>query len=148
MRRNIRARRVVPAWTWLVYGLTLGLAACATLPQGTPEQIVTERAKARWAAVLAGDFESAYGYYSPGYRSSHSLEAFKTRMASSRVAWTGVRLDSLRCQAEVCRPVFYVDYKVTSPLPMVGEIESATRVEEDWLLQEGRWWYVPGETQP
>ena len=62
------------------------LAACATTggvtaesPLEVKQAAVTERAKARWQAVIDGDVEKAYGYLSPGSKAVTSLSKITRR---------------------------------------------------------------------
>ena len=65
------------------------LTACATAPGNTGDSIA-ERAQDRWDALLAGDFETAYAFYSPGYRSTTSVVDLAFEIRSRRVwDWIG-----------------------------------------------------------
>ena len=64
----------------------LMLAACATTGGVTTESplevkraAVTERAKARWQAIIDGDVAKAYGFLSPGSKAVTSLESYQAR---------------------------------------------------------------------
>ena len=60
---------------------------------------MTERANARWAALIKGDLDAAYAFLSPASREMVSLAAFKaqTRAADYREA----KIDKVECEAEV-----------------------------------------------
>jgi hypothetical protein len=84
----------------------LALSGCGqdapTVDDRTPEEIVHERAQQRWDALLAGDIERAYGFITPAYRATSSLELYRARFGSA-IQWNecdravrGVRAGSLR----------------------------------------------------
>lgn len=123
------------------------LAGCAAVEPRAPEDIVAERAQARWDALLAGDVDAAYPYYAPGYRSGVSMDAMRSRLARSRVNWQDVRLEEIQCSETLCRPVFVVSYQYRSPLPRVGTVNSAARLEERWIRDKGEWYYVPSDVE-
>lgn len=119
------------------------LAGCAAAPPKTPEKAVAERAQARWEALLAKDYDSAYTYYSPGYRSAMSLAGFRQRRATQRVRWTQAEFKGVECEQQVCHSRFQVTYKYRMPVRGVGEVQSSRLVTENWVLADGGWYYVP-----
>jgi len=50
----------------MMIGMIALLAACSD-PRPAAE-VVEERAQARWEAMVARDFQTAWEYYTPGYR--------------------------------------------------------------------------------
>lgn len=120
------------------------LAACATTGGGGGGDVV-KRAEARWEAVLAGDFERAYQYYSPGYRSSHSPGDFELSMRLRKVQFRGARFVDHACEGDRCDLKFEVKYFVASPVPGLDKWESKTTLDETWIRTQGEWWYLPDE---
>lgn len=119
----------------------LALTACAaTGPQTHP---VVERAQARWNALLAGDLETAYGYYSPGYRSSTSVVDFGIEWRVRKVGYTSAAYKEHVCEDVRCTVLFDITYKVTRPVPGLTTWESKSVVEETWVRTDGEWWYLP-----
>lgn len=127
----------------LVFSALLALAGCAATGPESPAEAVAERAQARWEALLAKDYKKAYTYYSPGYRSAEPLAAFQRRLSIQRVRWTKAEYQGVECQGQVCHPSFRVTYKYRAPVQGVGTITSARKITEDWVLTDGRWYYVP-----
>ncbi len=132
------SRRVIGAVRWGVLLSTLALAACASLTKESPAEdkvtAATERANARWQAMLKRDFDAAYTYLSPSSRAVTPLSAFKTR--ASRAAFRAAKIDGVSCVNEVCTVKLTVTYDhrvmkgVTTPL------------EETWVIARGQVWYV------
>lgn len=123
------------------------LAGCAAVEPRPPEDVVAERAQARWAALLDGDIEEAHQYYAPGYRDGVSVDSIRARMKGSRLNWREVELEEIECSESLCRPVFMVRYDYRSPLPRVGTVNSAARLEERWIREGGNWYYVPTDVE-
>ena len=81
----------------------LGLAACASAPQGggsaaltsqeAKQAAVAQRAQARWDAMVRDDMEAAYAFFSPGSRAVTSLDKFKTN--TRRGAFRSARIDKV-----------------------------------------------------
>ena len=134
-----------PGKTALLRALMLSgvfLTACATGPGGVGNSIV-ERAQDRWDALLAGDFETAYGFYSPGYRSSRSVFDLAFEIRSRRVQWVSAEYRDHSCDERVCTVNFEVGFKVIKPVRGLPEWESSSLVDEKWVKTEGQWWYLP-----
>jgi hypothetical protein len=119
----------------------LMLTACATTGGVTTESplelkkaAVTERAKARWQAVIDGDVAKAYGFLSPGSKAVTSLESYK-----ARARLTGFRsadIESVACETEACK----VQVRVTLDHRLMKGIPAS--LEETWVLENGYYWYV------
>src|SRR4029453_4610437 len=74
--------------------LAVVTAACATLSPSSPAEekvkVVTERATARWNAIIGKDFATAYGYMSPASRATVTPNGFKT--IASRIEYRAVKV--------------------------------------------------------
>ncbi len=120
------------------------LAACATTTGGGSSSVV-DRAEKRWTALIAGDFQSAYDYYSPGFRSSRSLGDFELSMRLRKVQVAGVEYVDHQCEAERCTVNFLARYKVASPVPGIEVWEGKSSLEERWIRTDGEWWFLPDD---
>jgi hypothetical protein len=118
------------------------LTACATAPENT-ENSIAERAQDRWEALLAGDYETAYAFYSPGYRSTKSVVDFAIGVRSRRVRWTSAEYMEHSCLENSCTVLFNVGFTVNRPVPGMKKFEGSNTVEEKWVKTEGQWWYFP-----
>lgn len=125
----------------------LGLAACATPPQGgsqapavlTPEAkqaLVRQRATSRWELLVKEDLDSAYAYMSPGSRSTTSLDKFKS--TSRRGQYRAGRVDTVTCDGDACEARVYVTYDH----PKMKGI--TTPIIESWIIDGGQAWFVYG----
>jgi hypothetical protein len=112
----------------------LGLVGgCASVESKPTEQVVAERAQARWDALLKGDVEGAYGYLSPGSRAVNTLEAYKSSIREN--FWKAARVGKATCASEACEVAAEVEYEFRRS-------RVKTPLSETWVKQEGNWWYV------
>ena len=117
----------------LLIWLTSLLAGCGE-PK-TAEQIVAERAQARWDALLAGDFETAYSFATPSYRDLVDAIRFQQGLGG-HASWLGAKVREVTCREDVCEAMVRLKYR--SPLPPRMEFE--TDDIERWLSEDGEWW--------
>jgi hypothetical protein len=134
---------VSPVVTVLVLLAVVLLSACATTPTASPEDIVKERAQARWDALLDGDFATAYSYYSPGYRSAMTVVDFEIGIRMRKVQYRTAEYQGHSCEKNVCTVRFKVGYQVAKPVPGLGDWESDGMVSEQWIKSNSEWWFLP-----
>ena len=128
-------------WPFIACSLLALVSACATTQPAGGD--VKSRAQERWDALASGDLDTAYAFYSPGYRSSHSRVDFEIDLRSRRVRWTGAKVLEASCEADLCTVESKVDYKVIKPVPGVPEWKSSENVAERWVRVDGQWWFFP-----
>lgn len=122
----------------------LGLlcSGCAILKPEPPEEVVARRATERWQALIRGDFERAYRYYTPSFRKEVDLKSFALEKRKGVGVWQAARVEQVECpERERCRVLVRVKTRFVHP--RYGPIESETPVEERWVYKDGKWWYVP-----
>ena len=117
------------------------LSGCAAM--GPKTDPVVERAQERWDALISGDLEKAYTYYSPGFRSSNSLIDFGVTMRTRAVRWTSAAYRDHSCEGERCIVRFDIVFRVPRPVPGLDVYEGKNVVEDVWIRSQGQWWYVP-----
>ena len=136
-------RRLVKSGLLLAFMFTsIFLTACATSPESAGDTI-EKRAQDRWDALLAGEYEKAYAFYSPGYRSTTSVFDLALRTKSQRVQWVSAEYKDHSCDESVCTVNFLVGFKVVKPVSGLNVWENSTLVGEQWIKTEGQWWYLP-----
>jgi hypothetical protein len=147
---NIKRTINMNAWRRQLLSLTSLLAAifllsaCASTPPGSeiPEETLVDRAKNRWAALFAADFEKAYSYYSPGYRSSVSAANYAIDIQSRKVIWTSAEYRDHSCEENSCTVTFNVGYRVYKPAPGMDKWDGKSLHHETWIKTGGNWWFV------
>lgn len=122
--------------------LSVGMMGCAGLGGGLtqsvqiePQKMVADLAAARWEALIKGDFTKAYSYLSPGTRDVMSLDLYKTKIRGG--IWKKANVDSVSCEQDRCKVLMAIEYSYRD----IKSLE--TRLDENWLRQDGKWWFVP-----
>jgi len=122
---------------------TLLLGACATAPRDhtadayagkSIEDQVRERATKRWEALIRGDLDAAYGYFSKATRDTYPFEAYRTKMRPGM--WRQATIDSVKCADGLC------EVAVTVTMDHARLKGIVTPVAERWIVQDGVAWYV------
>ena len=113
------------------------LAGCAAFGVATPERTVQERSAERWKALIAGDFNKAYGYMAPSYRAVTSLERYRSSIGGV-AAWVGAEVIRVECATDKCIARVKIEAKPTALMHFKANIN--TGVDETWLLEDGQWW--------
>jgi hypothetical protein len=122
----------------LVGAATVVIVACGpdapSVDDRTPEEVVHERAQQRWDALLSGDIERAYGFITPAYRATRSLALYRARFGAA-VQWNDATVQSVECEAERCRVVVNLSYRLIRQ-----RMENTRPMDEVWVFSEGNWW--------
>ena len=136
-----KIKTILPRFVLLL--VIMLLAACAAGAPASKDDIIVERANARWAAMLSGDLRAAYSYLSPGYRSKVPYEDYVMAMRLRRVLWTSSDYLDHSCDGDICTLRFKTGFKVNRPVPGLDVFNGTQEVEEQWLKIDGQWWYLP-----
>ena len=116
------------------------LGACATSggPPQTPEEIVRQRAEARWQALAQRDFKTAYGFITPAIRDAVSYEAWVRRFGGG-ASWKSAEAAEVNCEEARCVVKIRLQAYPVGPSRRLPLIE--TYMEETWLYEAGSWWF-------
>jgi len=117
------------------------LSACAAT--GKKTETIEERVNGRWAALLAKDYEGAYEYLTPGFRSSVSLQQYQRSIENRKVRWTSAKYVNSNCEESSCAVRVNIGYTVYGLLPGVKSMNSTQHAEETWILVDRKWYLVP-----
>ena len=141
--RGVQHRAIALTCGLLVAGV-VAVSGCATtggLTKDTSPELkgaaVTERVKARWAALIDGDLDLAYTFLSPASREIVSLAAYKQQARAS--GYKAIKVDSVECDGAVCNVRLFLTYDHRL---MKGLM---TPLNEKWVIDEGKAWYVWGQ---
>jgi hypothetical protein len=122
--------------------MILTLAGCAKLEKigKSNEEIVAERAEARWRALIDGNLEKAYGYLTPGYRKVTSYDRYRRGVRGVGV-WRDVKVESVTCETELCQVDVRIFARFTHPR-MNKPLDTQEVIREGWLFdQEADDWF-------
>lgn len=137
-RRRTRSRAISNMRCAAIAALAIGSAACSTLDADSSAEdkvgAVTERATARWRAIIDKDFDAAYAYLSPASRATLAPGAFRT--IASRLAYRAARVEQVVCERTSCT----VKLELTYDTPKIKRVR--TLLEESWIIDKGQAWYV------
>jgi hypothetical protein len=143
---------------------TFFLAGCASLPEAPPEETVARRARARWDAVIANDWKTAWSYTSPAFRARFTPENY-ARYIGGHVRRNGaevLRVICLRPEEKPLEPpqeppqeqapppppppvdITACDATIRMPhnLLMPGVRELTSEFPERWVKDEDGKWYI------
>jgi hypothetical protein len=126
-----------------IVGAALVLSACATVPREhsvdayagkSLEDQVKERAAKRWEALMRGNLDVAYGYFSRATRDTYPIELYRAKMRPG--LWREAKVESVKCADGLCEVVVVltIDHK--------GLNGAISPVTERWIVQDGLAWYV------
>lgn len=117
----------------------LFLAGCAAPQvQDSPENMVRQRAKARWDALIAGDTEKAYQFLHPAYRALRDLKFYQASVSRGLAQITGVDVIRVECKTDVCTARIRMDYKFAQSGGPGGAFDMG--YDEQWTMESGNWW--------
>jgi hypothetical protein len=121
------------------------VGGCASLGWGglnketpAPEKqaAVGKRVEGRWQALIRGDFEAAYAYFTPASREVVRAADFAARM--SKFPYRSVKVEKVECEAEVCTASLTITYDH----PAMNMTNVPTSLEEKWVIEHGQAWLV------
>jgi hypothetical protein len=117
------------------------LAGCSEVfePPPTPEEVVAERAQARWDALIAGDWEKAYSFASPSFRAVADLDRFRMKLGDGG-GWQGAEVKKVECEADVCQATVGIKFKPPFQMRNAFEQPLETHYRERWILEDENWW--------
>jgi hypothetical protein len=111
----------------------LALAGCAAVEQRSDEEVIRERAQARWDLFIKGDIRGAYKYLSPGARQTVTADQYVDSIKPG--LWRAARVDKVNCLTpEMC------EVDLTIGIVFVGRA-SNTPLREKWVRVDSTWWY-------
>ena len=126
-----------------IIGGVLVLSGCATTPREhsadayagkSLEDQVKERATKRWQALIRGDLDSAYSYFSLATRNTYPIEVYRAKMKPG--GWREAKVESAKCADGVCEVMVTI---IFDHRRLKGIISPVT---ERWIVQDGLTWYV------
>jgi hypothetical protein len=99
------------------------------------ESQVSARAEARWQAMIAKDLDKAYEFLSPGSKAANPVTLFKAKIRP--LDWRSAKALSANCDSDKCSLKLEISFYSQKAR---GEI--VTVLEETWIRDAGRWWFV------
>lgn len=121
---------------FLGVGLLLGglLAGCATNAPMSDEEVVTKKAQSWIDALLAHDYDAAYNFTAPGFKSRVSTRSYQKRYAGSG-SWVKGWVDSIACKDSSCEVTVKITYRIKGT-----EVTANTVMKDTWVHVDRQWW--------
>jgi hypothetical protein len=114
--------------------LVAGVVSCAALDRRAPQEIVKERAQARWDALVKSDLKTAYSYLSPGSRAVITYDGFVSGIKPG--FWKSAVVEKVICEtADSCVVGAKIEYEFMRR-------PTQTALKESWVREDGKWWFV------
>jgi hypothetical protein len=111
--------------------------------QGWTEEVqrqLAQRAQARWEAISAGDYEKAYEFETPAYRSVFSIQQYRGRFGNA-VVWKSARVLATQYdESHMASVSVAVEYEAL--VSLAGSMRNVRVMAEKWLYSDGAWWYI------
>ena len=117
--------------------LPVVLSACASMGSMSPEEVVAARAQQRFDALMAYDYEAAYRFASPGYRTTESVSRYSSRWGGAGM-WLSATVQSASCPGVQLVNRCKVSAEIVYQPPRHETLSTA--LIEDWLLIDGNWY--------
>ena len=112
----------------------VGASGCAIFKPRSPDEIVMERAQARWDALVQGDTKKAYEYFGPGSRSVMTAEQYDASIRKG--FWKSAKVEKVECAApDSCFVHVAIEYEYQG-------MRIKTPLGETWIREGSDWWYV------
>lgn len=147
MIKNNMLQKYKELKTWAMVASLIGLlTACSPSNELSEESqnALRERVIERWQLMISGDYEAAWEYSTPNYRSVFSKQLFAKQFSNTLDReLTGVEVlayDGRAAVASVAVRVMSKPTKLTSSASAALGALPVT-IREKWILIDGVWWY-------
>ncbi len=118
------------------------LSGCAMLQPKTDDEQVALKAQARQDALLIYDYKTAYKFFSPGYRETHTYEQYVGRKGGA-VKRVSASVQSVACIDDLCNVNIDLYYKYQGIIGFSAKASAKPnhRVnKEKWIKINNKWW--------
>ena len=129
---------------WVSLLAVLMLSGCANVVELSREEQVTTRSNAYWAAMIAAEYEKAYGILAPGFRARVPVELYKKRFAG-KTSFLEAVVSKVDCETEVCDLVVDTKHTIHAMPPFNHDFETAANWKQKWIYTDGSWWLLPSK---
>lgn len=121
-------------------GVTALLGACASLNPAPPEERVKELATQRWQALVSGNYSAAYDFAVPSYRQINTRDYYVNKQRNAGVVkWLSATVVRVSCEPTRCKTTTEL---VSQPLVPGFRGTLKQGIEETWVFEGGRWWFL------
>ncbi|WP_456373481.1 hypothetical protein [Thiolapillus sp.] len=104
---------------------------------------MAQRAKEHMDALIARNWEKAYGYLPPATRKLKPLQVYANKMKSGAIIRTAATVKGVHCEEDVCNVSIDLSYIYSGVVDAMRGQESNSRLKEKWIFSQGEWWLAP-----
>ena len=126
-----------------IAGIMLGIAVLVTGCDSS-EVALKQAAQARWDALVKGNLDAAYTYYTDAFKQTTSLDIFKNQTRGVDL-WSGADVKTVQCESSGKRCLVDVDVSVAMRMRGLVEPVVTTDVVKETWVKEGwfsDWRYI------
>lgn len=97
------------------------------------------RAEARWAALIAGNFDEAYQFETPAYRDLYKAQQYRAHYGKG-MRWQRAKVVKMDLKSpEVAIVTLEIDYSFS--VSGQGMMDNKGLVTESWVWIGNQWWH-------
>lgn len=129
---------------FLLLGLIAPLGGALASDDPALNEVIAERAQSRWDALIAGEWEKAYGLLAPGYRSTTPFPIWRGQFGQA-TTWKSASIRDILCNedGDRCQVDLILQYVVSLPQMGIRNQARTRPLRETWLLVDEEWWHFP-----
>ena len=120
--------------------------SCASVTSINENDQLTSRVHSRWLALIEKKWDQAYLLETKGYRGSHTVEQYRSSFGHA-VTWKKAEVYKVVLDEVSEHALVTVRLTVQMMVPGIGDQETISTFEEDWLKDSGEWWHYKKEPQ-
>ncbi|MCK5354289.1 MAG: hypothetical protein KAJ63_04175, partial [Methyloprofundus sp.] len=122
--------------------IMLMIGGCSEFTESNPEEMVRQRVNERWAALIEGRLETAYGYESPEYRELYPFTEYRKAIRGVG-AWKKIDIETIVCEEKKCIANIIIYVRINVGMGF-GVVESNARAKENWIHHStsGQWYHI------
>ncbi|MFK5855707.1 MAG: hypothetical protein QM503_06215 [Bacteroidota bacterium] len=100
-----------------------------------------------WHHKINKNFDKAYDFLSPGWKSNESKDSYQVRLKQSQIKWLSSKIKEKTCsETYLCTVTLDIEYEFIFKGTMTGsKIVVPSQVTEKWLMKDNIWYFVPSE---
>lgn len=145
MRLNVPGAYTRALMVSALIALLLGACASVSPGKGKDTRPAAERAADRAGFFVAGQFDKAWEFTTPGYRATVPQKNYVEKSEVWPIKWLDASVVDSDCVADAmtCEVAIYVEFQTQIPMPHVGRLTMNHKLTETWLKIDDVWYFLP-----
>ena len=97
-----------------------------------------------WGHKINKEFDKAYEFLSPGWKSGEGKESYVRRMNNSKIKWLNMKLKEKTCkEKDLCTVISEIEYEYQFKGALSTNVIVPSDVKEKWIMIDNIWYQVP-----